>query len=68
MHITLKESSEMKYMGWNWKACYKTQRGVPFTRYFNTAEELQEFNKKVTEVGSQFIIAVSLKGEQYEEE
>lgn len=61
MHITLKESREMKYMGYTYKAQYKSPRGIPFTKYFIKKAEMDDFNKKAKEAGSTFLGAIAIK-------
>lgn len=53
--MTVREIAEMKRMGYTIKVRYKTQRGVPFHKYFTTAEEAADFNKKVAEAGTTIV-------------
>lgn len=52
MNITINERAEMKYMGYQYKAWFLNPLGVPFHKYFRTADEMDKFITKASEVGT----------------
>ena len=52
MHLTIRETTEMKRMGYTVKAVYRTAKGVPFHKYFTDRTEMDRFTAKAEEAGT----------------
>ena len=46
-HITMKEMSMMKKMGWKIKAYYIRDNGVSFWKYFSGSQEMDDYNRRL---------------------
>ena len=57
--INAKEIREMRKFGYVCKVIYKTNKDVPFFKYFNNEKEMKAFTKKANELGS-YIVSVEL--------
>ena len=49
----------MRKFGYVCKVIYKTNKDVPFFKYFNNEKEMKAFTKKANELGS-YIVSVEL--------
>ena len=54
-NLTLQDKSEMKYMGYVYRALFKTQRGVPFDKNFKNKAEMDLFVKQAAEHGIKLV-------------
>lgn len=52
MHLTIRETAEMKRMGYTIKAMYRTAKGVPFPKYFRDRAEMERFTAEAEQAGS----------------
>ena len=55
MHLTIKETAEMKRMGYTVKAVYRTARGVPFPKFFRDRAEIDRFTEQAEQAGSRLV-------------
>lgn len=53
--LTLQDKSEMKYMGYTYRAWFKTQRGVPFPKDFRNKADMELFIKQAAENGIKLV-------------
>lgn len=54
-YLTQKDKAEMKYMGYMYRAWFKTQNGVPFHKDFRKKAEMELFIKQATEYKVQLV-------------
>ena len=55
MHLTIKETAEMKRMGYTIKAVYRTARGVPFPKFFRGRAEMDRFTEQAEQAGTRLV-------------
>ena len=55
MHLTIKETAEMKRMGYTVKAVYRTARGVPFPKFFRDRAEMDRFTEQAEQAGGRLV-------------
>ena len=52
MTLTMKDRSEMRYMGYTCRAWFVNPHGVPFHKDFHTKEKMSEFVRAAVAVGT----------------
>ena len=55
MHLTIKETAEMKRMGYTVKAVYRTTRGVPFPKFFRDRAEMDRCTEQAEQAGGRLV-------------
>lgn len=55
MHLTIKETAEMKRMGYTVKAVYRTARGVSFPKFFRDRPEMDRFTEQAEQAGGRLV-------------